>query len=151
MRGAFILLAGSVVLAAPSTLFAQDGPTNYRGYAYPSCPTPAVRLVALVGRVPEGVPSSAPRPSIEIVFPEGVEKAVGQKLTVGPKAASGGAIVLSCPVVGDCAAADSGSVTIAKRADDGGLSGEFRAAWSVGVPRTGRFNVAFRNVPQKCS
>jgi hypothetical protein len=144
-----VLAALALMVQAPAA--AQDQTANYRGYAHPACPAPAVRLVALMGRVPEGVPASPPRPSIEIVFPDGVDKAVGQTITVAAKPAPGSAMVLSCPVVGDCAPADSGSVTIAKRADDGALTGEFQAAWSVGVPRKGRFTVAFRNTPAKCS
>src|SRR5262245_26756249 len=63
----------------------QQGPVvNYRGYAYADCPAnaPAVRVVALQGLVPDGIPRTPPRPSIEILINAPLDKAVGQQFTV---------------------------------------------------------------------
>lgn len=132
----------------------QQGPVvSYRGYAYVDCgssSTPAVHVVALQGIVPDGVPRSAPRPSIEILINAALETAVGQQFTVEPKAGAGGAVVASCPVVGDCAPAGNGTVSLTSRADDGTLVGEFRAKWAIGAPRAGRFTVAWRQTENKC-
>src|SRR5262245_44407162 len=124
------------VLFAPVALTAQQGPpsavfpevqgppANYMGYAYVDCSasnTPIVRVVALQGLVPEGVPKSAPRPSIELVINSSLDAAIGKQLTVAPKAAAaaGNAQVSSCPVVGDCAAADTGVLTVTGKAENG--------------------------------
>lgn len=167
MRGIIRLLA---LLVAPVTLTAQapqpsqaplaglfneqQGPVvNYRGYAYAECgpaDSPAVKVIALQGIVPEGVPRTAPRPSIEIVIYAALDKAVGQPFTVGPKAADAGAVVTSCPVVGDCAPAGNGTVSLTSRAQDGTLVGEFRAKWAIGAPRAGRFTVPWRESQTKC-
>lgn len=132
----------------------QQGPVvNYRGYAYAECGpsgSAGVRVVALQGLVPEGVPRTPPRPSIEIVIHAGLDSAVGQQFTVAPKAADGGAVVSSCPVVGDCAPAGNGTVSLTSRAEDGTIVGEFRAKWAIGAPRAGRFTVAWRQSDAKC-
>jgi hypothetical protein len=132
-----------------------QGPlANYRGYAYAECSnpaTPSVRVVALQGLVPDGVPRSSPRPSIEIAIYAALDKAVGQSFNVANKPADGGAVVTSCPVVGDCAPAGTGTVSLTSRADDGTLVGEFRAKWAIGAPRAGRFTVAWRQSDAKCS
>jgi hypothetical protein len=132
----------------------QQGPiVNYRGYAHADCGpegSAAVRVVALQGVVPEGVPRTSPRPSIEVVINAAVDKAVGQQFAVSPKAVAGGAVVTSCPVVGDCAAAGNGTVSLVSRGDDGSLVGEFRAKWAIGAPRAGRFTVAWRQSERKC-
>jgi hypothetical protein len=163
MRGIILLLAPIVLTAqapqpsqAPSAgLFnEQVGPAaNYRGYAHAECGpagSPAVRVVALQGLVPEGVPRTSPRPSIEVVIYAGLDKAVGQQFNVGPKAAAAGAVVSSCPVVGDCAPAGNGTVSLTSRAEDGTLVGEFRAKWAIGAPRAGRFTVSWRQAENKC-
>src|SRR6185295_20017883 len=113
MRGVMMFFLMSVALAAqapqpsqaPLTgLFnEQQGPVvNYRGYAYADCAAsaPALRVVALQGVVPEGIPRTPPRPSIEILINAPLEKSVGQQFTVEAKAGPGGAVVSSCPVVG---------------------------------------------------
>ena len=78
---------------------------------------PAVRIVAIQGLVPEGIPKSSPRPSIELVVNGALDTVMGKPLTVVPKAqsAAGNAMALSCPVVGDCAAAETGAMTVATR------------------------------------
>lgn len=131
----------------------QQGPVvNYRGYAYADCASsvPAVRVVALQGVVPEGIPRTPPRPSIEILINAPLEKAVGQQFTVEAKAGPGGAVVSSCPVVGDCSPAGNGTVAVVSKADDGTIVGEFRAKWAIGAPRAGRFTVAWRQSENKC-
>ena len=163
MRGIIVLLAPIVLMAqAPQPSQAplaglfneQQGPAvNYRGYAHAECGPaggPAVRVIALQGVVPEGVPRTSPRPSIEIVIYAALDKAIGQQFTVAPKAADAGAVVTSCPVVGDCAPAGNGTVSLTSRAEDGTLVGEFRAKWAIGAPRAGRFTVAWRQADSKC-
>jgi hypothetical protein len=164
MRGVMILLLIGVALTAeaqqPSQsplagLFnEQQGPVvNYRGYAYADCGASnaaAVRVVALQGVVPDGIPRTAPRPSIEILINAALDNAVGQQFTVEAKAGAGGAVVASCPVVGDCSPAGNGTVALVSRGDDGTLVGEFRAKWAIGAPRAGRFTVALRQGENKC-
>jgi len=164
MRGGILIFLAPIALAAqapqPSQgplagLFSeQQGPVaNYRGYAYADCVsenTAAVRVVALQGVVPEGIPRTAPRPSIEILINAALDAAVGQQFTVDPKAGAGGAVVASCPVVGDCAPAGNGTVALTSKADDGSLVGEFLAKWAIGAPRAGRFTVAWRQSGNKC-
>lgn len=164
MRSALLVFLAPIALAAqapqPSQaplagLFnEQQGPVvNYRGYAFADCGAsnaPAVRVVALQGVVPEGVPRTAPRPSIDILINAALDKAVGQQFTVDPKAGAGGAVVASCPVVGDCAPAGNGAVSLVSKGDDGTLVGEFRAKWAIGAPRAGRFTVAWRQGENKC-
>jgi hypothetical protein len=131
----------------------QGPPANYKGYARDDCgPTdgPAVRLTVLQGLVPEGVPRTPPRPSIELIVYGPVEKVIGQELTIGPKPAAGAAVAMSCPVVGACAAADAGVLTISTRGDNGSLTGEFRAKWAIGAPRAGRFTVDWRQSLNVC-
>ena len=163
MRGIMLLLAPMALMAqAPPPSQAplaglfneQQGPAvNYRGYAHADCGPadgPAVRVIALQGIVPEGVPRTPPRPSIEIVIYAALDKAVGQQFNVAPKAAAGGAVVTSCPVVGDCAPAGNGTASITSRAEDGTIVGEFRAKWAIGAPRAGRFTVAWRQADRTC-
>ena len=132
----------------------QTGPpANYRGYGRNDCSTadgPAVRLTIMQGLVPDGVPRLPPRPSLELVIYAPIEKVVGQALTVAPKAASGGAVALSCPVVGTCAPAEGGTLTITNREAGGALTGEFRAKWGIGAPRAGRFTADWRQAENKC-
>ena len=131
----------------------QQGPVvNYRGYAFADCAAsaPAVRVVALQGVVPEGIPKTPPRPSIEILVNAPLDKAVGQQFTVESKAAAGGAVVSSCPVVGDCSPAGNGTVAVVSKADDGTIVAEFRAKWAIGAPRAGRFTVAWRQSENTC-
>lgn len=131
----------------------QQGPVvNYRGYAFADCAAnaQALRIVALQGLVPEGIPRTPPRPSIEIQINAALDKVVGQQFTVDPKAGAGGAVVSSCPVVGDCSPAGNGTVAVTSKADDGTIVGEFRAKWAIGAPRAGRFTVAWRQSENKC-
>jgi hypothetical protein len=134
----------------------QQGPVaNYIGYAFAECSasnTPAVRIVALQGLVPEGIPKTSPRPSIELVLNGPVDPVMGKPVTIVPKsaAAQDNAMALSCPVVGDCAAAESGAMTVTGRTASGSLTGEFRAKWAIGAPRAGKFIVSWRESQAKC-
>src|SRR5262249_36416841 len=138
-----------------SALFPEQTgpPANYRGYGRNDCSTadgPAIRLTILQGVVPEGVPRTPPRPALELVIYTPIEKAIGQMLTVTPKPAAGGAVAISCPVVGACAPAEGGGLQITNRADNGTLTGEFRAKWGIGAPRAGRFTAEWRQSENKC-
>ena len=155
------------LLVAPALLSAQDPqgplagifpeqqgpPANYLGYAFVQCGpanAPGLRIVALQGLIPEGIPKAPPRPSIELVIPGTVETMLGKQLTLGPKPAAEGAMALSCPVVGDCAPAESGALVLTSRTDSGAVVGEFRAKWGIGAPRAGRFTAAWRESQAKC-
>jgi hypothetical protein len=171
MKAAFLFLLAPLLMAAqapqgqppgqapstgPAGLFPEQvgPPANYRGYARNECSTsdgPAVRLTVLQGVVPEGVPRTPPRPSIELVLYAPLDKIAGQQFTVAPKPASGVAVAISCPVVGACAPAEGGTVTLGARGDNGAVTGEFRAKWAIGAPRAGRFTADWREADNKCS
>jgi hypothetical protein len=138
---------------------AQQGAARagvYDGYAYADCSaakTPIVRIVLVQGLVPEGVPSSRPTPSIEFLIGGGPEALSTPAHTLSAEAfkTGKGAAAISCPVVGDCAPAQAGTLNI-KRGADGAISGDFKATWT-GVPeRSGRFTGApWRESGKKCS
>ena len=162
MRAAIALLLVPTVLGAQQSqsplagLFPErQGPaSNYAGYAFAECGpenTPAVRLVALQGLVPEGIPKTSPRPSIELVVYRALDASIiGQKINLSPKPETGGAMALSCPVVGQCAPAQSGAISITGRGENGNLTGEFGAQWAIGAPRLGRFTLIWRDSQVKC-
>ena len=107
----------------------QGPPANYLGYAFVQCGpanAPGLRIVALQGLIPEGIPKAPPRPSIELVIPGTVETALGKQFTVVPKPAAESAVAFSCPVVGDCAPAETGALVVTSRTDSGALVGEFQ-------------------------
>ena len=140
---------------------AQGPVTNYSGYAHQDCgPSnlPALRIVLPAGSVPvpATVPKSAPRPAVELVISAPVDRALGQKIPFSRDTGGGDALSvvgLSCPVVGDCSRAQSGTLTFERR-PDGALAGEFRALWPDEAVRaaivTGRFVAAWREAPTKC-
>jgi hypothetical protein len=141
----------------PSGVFPeQQGPVvNYAGYAYLDCGSSnaaSIHIVALQGLVPDGLPKSPPRPSIEFVVSGGLDAVMGKSFTIAPKSAAGAgnALAMSCPVVGDCAAADMGNLSITGKAANGNLLGEFRAKWAIGAPRAGKFTVFWRESQAKC-
>jgi hypothetical protein len=152
--------------ASATTGIAQQPPegpvTKYSGYAHADCGpsnSPAVRIVLPAGAVPvpAAVPKSAPRPAVELLISAPLDRALGQKIAFTPNAASGtglSVVGLSCPVVGDCSRAQSGTLTVERRPDDGALTGEFRALWPDEAVRatvvTGRFVAAWRDAPTKC-
>jgi hypothetical protein len=59
-------------------------------------------------------------------------------------------MALSCPVVGSCAPAQSGALSITGRSENGNLTGEFGAQWAIGAPRMGRFTLMWRDSQAKC-
>jgi hypothetical protein len=101
------------------------------------------------------VPKSAPRPAVELVISAPLDRALAQKIPFTRDASSDGLSVvgLSCPVVGDCSRAQSGTLTFERR-DDGALTGEFRALWPDEAVRAtvviGRFVAAWRDAATKC-
>jgi hypothetical protein len=152
-------LATALAAAAASAGFGQGGAGvvgKYQGYAYADCSeakTPIVRIVLVQGAVPAGIPAAPPRPSIELVLHGGVQKAVGQTVSVSADAltsGSGGAAI-TCPVVGWCSTAVKGTIQIESRAADGGVAGKYQAAWRNGQPRSGQFSAAWRESTAKCS
>jgi hypothetical protein len=141
----------------PSGVFPeQQGPAvNYAGYAYLDCGSSnaaSIRIVALQGLVPDDLPKAPPRPSIEFVVSGGLDAVMGKSFPIAPKGAAGAgsALAMSCPVVGDCAAADTGNLSITGKAPNGNLLGEFRAKWAIGAPRAGKFTAFWRDSQAKC-
>jgi hypothetical protein len=57
--------------------------------------------------------------------------------------------MVSCPIVGDCAAARSGTLTV-QRAADGRITGDYNGQWSQGQPRVGKFSAVWRDSQKKC-
>lgn len=140
-----------------------EGPvTNYSGYAHADCGpsnSPALRIVLPAGSVPvpATVPKSSPRPAVELVISASVDRVLGQKIPFSRDVASGdglSVVGLSCPVVGDCSRAQSGTLTFQRRPADGALTGEFRAMWPDEAVRAtvviGRFVAAWREAATKC-
>jgi hypothetical protein len=135
---------------------AAGGSVPINAYAYAECGpanAPAVHLVVLTGPIPAAVPASTPQPSVKLVFNTSVDHfAEAQTVTISTDAAKGGpnALALSCPVVGDCVPAQSGTVSIQRRADDGALAGSYQATWPGSPQRTARFAAAWRESGKKC-
>jgi hypothetical protein len=160
---ALIIVAAVVFWTAPLGLAQQPATnvTNYSGYAHADCGpsnTAGVRIVLPAGTVPipASVPQSPPRPAIELVVHAPLDRAVGQKLTVARDAAAGGltAMGLSCPIVGECSRAQSGSLSLQRRADDGAITGEFGILWPDEAVRQtvvrGKFVAVWREASTKC-
>jgi hypothetical protein len=130
------------------------GPVN--AYAYADCSSsnaPVVSVVVVTGPVPANVPASTPQPSVKFVLNASLEGlSAPQSIGLSPDAAKGGpnAMALSCPVVGDCVPAGSGTLSIQRRADDGALWGNYQATWPGAPPRTGRFTAVWRESQKKC-
>ena len=158
----FLILIGVSAIPGVAQQPAEGPVTNYAGYAHAECGpsnSPALRIVLPAGSVPvpATVPKSSPRPAVELVISVPVDRALGQKIPFSRDAASGGGLSvvgLSCPVVGDCSRAQSGTLTLERRPADGALTGEFRALWPDEAVRaafvTGRFVAAWREVEVKC-
>jgi hypothetical protein len=129
------------------------GPVN--AYAHADCSasnTPTLNIIVITGPVPAAVPASVPQPSVKIVLHTPAEQlATQQSITVSADATKGGpnALALSCPVVGDCVPAQSGTVSV-QRAEDGALFGNYQATWPGAPPRNGRFTAAWRESTKKC-
>src|SRR5688500_9927748 len=107
--------------------FGGGGGANYGGYAFVECTAankPAVRLVLMQGVVPPALPASAPRPSLAVILPGGPDGIAGKEVTVSKDPAGPGQMV-SCPVVGACVVAETGTVTLEPRGSDGTYKGQF--------------------------
>jgi hypothetical protein len=158
----FLILIGAAAAPGLAQQPAEGPVTNYSGYAHQDCGpsnAPALRIVLPAGSVPvpATVPKSAPRPAVELVISAPVDRALGQKIPFSRDAAAGDALSvvgLSCPVVGDCSRAQSGTLTFQRRPADGALTGEFRALWPDEAVRatvvTGRFVAAWRETATTC-
>ena len=158
MRVAALIVA-VVIFAAPAGTAQQGGPqfggggaAQYNGYAFVECTAsnaPAVRLVLLQGVVPATLPASAPRPSLALILPGTADSVSGKEIKLSKDPAGTGQIV-SCPVVGSCVPAETGTVTLAARGADGAMSGEFRATWPPIPERRGKFTVGWRDSGKTC-
>jgi hypothetical protein len=152
-----ILVSLAVVIAwvaGVSVLQAQGRGPAYNGYAHADCSpskTPAVRLVLVTGPAPVGLPATPPRPSIQLLLYSPADQLAGKTITVDAAAAPSVGVALSCPVVGSCSRAETGTVTIQSRGGDGTLEGSFEANWPGGQPRAGRFSVDWRDAAPNCS
>lgn len=162
MRISIILFLIGFSQAAGLAQQPPEGPvTKYSGYAHADCGpsnSPTLRIVLPAGSVPvpATVPKSPSRPAVELVISAPVDRALGQKIPFSRDAASGdglSVIGLSCPVVGDCSRAQSGTLTFERR-PDGALTGEFRAQWPDEAVRAtvviGRFVAAWREAVTTC-
>ena len=97
--------------------FGGGGGANYVGYAFVECTAanqPAVRLVLMQGVIPATLPASAPRPSLAVILPGSPDSVAAKEVTVSKDPAGPGQMV-SCPVVGACVPAETGTVTIEPR------------------------------------
>jgi hypothetical protein len=141
--------AASLVLGG-ALIVAQSA--NYSGYAFPDCgPTdgPAARLILVQGAVPAGIPDRAPRPSIDILINTNIDGALAGPITIAAQPSGAmSATAQSCPVVGRCAAADSGTLSLKR--DGGTLTGEFNATWGTTPARQGKFTVEWRDRTTTC-
>jgi hypothetical protein len=160
-----IILLFLIGLSSAAGLAQQpaEGPvTNYTGYAHEDCApanSPGLRIVLPAGAVPvpDTVPKSPPRPAVELVISAPVDKVLEQQIPFVRDAAPGAGLSvvgLSCPVIGACSRAQSGTLTVQRR-PDGALTGEFRARWPDEPVRAtvviGRFVAAWRDTATKCS
>jgi hypothetical protein len=147
-------LAAMAVLLAASTVQAQDRPSPLNSYAYADCSAsnaPQIRIVLFTGPVPAALPASAPTPAVHLIVNSAADKLASGPITIAVDAVKGGpnAAALSCPVVGDCVPAQSGTVTVS-RGPDGSITGQYSAQWPIGPPRTNRFTAPWRDSNKKC-
>lgn len=141
-------------LFTASVALAQPAASPLSAYSYADCSatnTPQVRIVLYTGVVPATLPASAPTPAVHLVFNGTADKLVTTPITIAVDAMKGGpnAAALSCPVVGDCVPATSGTVTV-QRGADGALTGQYSAQWPIGPPRTNRFTAVWKESTKKC-
>ena len=141
-------------LFTASVALAQPAASPLSAYSYADCSatnTPQVRIVLYTGLVPATLPASAPTPAVHLVFNGTADKLVTTPITIAVDAMKGGpnAAALSCPVVGDCVPATSGTVTV-QRGADGALTGQYSAQWPIGPPRTNRFTAQWKESTKKC-
>ena len=132
--------------------FGGGGAANYGGYAFIECTAankPAVRLVLMQGVVPKDLPASAPRPSLAVILPGSPDTIAGKEVTVSKDPAGPGQMV-SCPVVGACVVAETGTVTLEPRGSDGTYKGQFKATWPPIPERSGKFSIGWRDSGKSC-
>jgi hypothetical protein len=132
--------------------FGGGGGANYGGYAFVECTAankPAVRLVLMQGVVPKDLPASAPRPSLAVILPGSPDSIAGKEVKVSKDPAGDGQMV-SCPVVGACVPAETGTVTLEPRGSDGTYKGQFKATWPPIPERTGKFSIGWRDSGKTC-
>jgi hypothetical protein len=146
-----LVLAG---LTVGETVGVAQPPAQLNAFAYADCgPSKAStpRVVLVQGPVPAAMPATLPRPSIEIIINAPAEKLPTGPQTIAPDGVKGGpnAAMVSCPVVGDCAPAQSGTLTV-QRAADGSVTGDYRGQWSQGQPRVGKFSAGWRDSQKQC-
>jgi len=134
----------------------SSGPGPLNAYAYAECGASnatAVHLVIVTGPVPAAVPASTPQPSVKLVFNVAADKLSesAQSLTVSADGVKGGpnAGAFSCPVVGDCVPAQSGTISV-QRGADGAIFGNYQATWTGTPERRGRFTAVWRDSQKKC-
>jgi hypothetical protein len=137
-----------------------DVPTNtYRGYAHADCAGDAgvVRIVLPAGAtpIPGALPPTPARPAVELVVQGSLDAALGKPIPVQEPPAAGtlSLSAMSCPVVGSCSRARTGTLTF-ERAADGGLSGQFRIRWPDEAARTtdiiGKFTARWFDSGKEC-
>ena len=157
-----MLIATLLLLVVASAIAAQQAaqpeanvPVNtYRGYAHADCTdagAPLVRIVLPAGKVqiPTTVPASPPRPAVELIVQGALDDALSKPIPVQepPTARTLSVSALSCPVVGSCSRARTGTLSLQRHSDDGALTGEFRMRWPDEAARQtdiiGRFTAAW--------
>jgi hypothetical protein len=141
-------------LFTASIALAQPAASPLSAYSYADCSaanTPQVRIVLYTGAVPAALPASAPTPAVHLILNGTADKIVTTPITISTDAIKGGpnAAALSCPVVGDCAPATSGTVTV-QRGADGTLTGQYTAQWGTTPPRSNRFAAGWKESTKKC-
>jgi hypothetical protein len=142
--------AGTAQTGLPQ--FGGGQSANYVGYAFVECTAankPAVRLVLMQGVPPKDLPASAPRPSLAVILPGSPDSIAGKDAALSKDPAGAGQIV-SCPVVGACVPAETGTVTLEARGADGTYKGQFKATWPPIPERQGKFNVTWRDSGKTC-
>jgi hypothetical protein len=148
-------MGGAAAAAQPAV------PTNtYSGYSHADCgpgKTPIVRIVLPAGAapIPAALPTTPARPAVELLVQGSVDGALGKPVPVQepPVAGTLGVSALSCPVVGSCSRARTGTLTF-ERGADGGLTGQFRIRWPDEAARTtdiiGKFTARWFDSGRDC-
>jgi hypothetical protein len=134
---AALLLATTTQAAQQPGQQEPNVPVNtYRGFAHADCNTagaPVVRIVLPAGStpIPTTLPKSSPRPAVELVVQGMLDAAVGKPIPVQEPLVDGALAVsaLSCPVVGSCSRARTGTMSFDRRSENNTLIGEFRIRW----------------------
>ena len=150
----FRAVVAMATLFTATVALAQPAASPLSAYSYADCSAtnaPQVRIVVFTGVVPAAMPASAPTPAVHLIFNGTADKLATTPITIAADAMKGGpnAAALSCPVVGDCVPATSGTVTV-QRGADGTLTGQYSAQWPIGPPRMNRFSASWKESNKKC-